>query len=178
MATSENNCTENYSLPQGPQGPIGETGATGPAGPTGPTGPAGPQGPSGASKIDINIQQGDNPYTNVDATGSTQVMAYFIFPGTSVFAASTFKVLGSILSPSGDMEVAVRLYQIEATGNEILAGTATLTGQTGNSHEFKIGVDSSLTLPSAEGMMKITAAVDTTPITGSREARIYAAELR
>ena len=62
MATSENHCIDNYSLPRGPAGPQGIQGVQGPTGPIGEDGLPGPQGSQGGNKLDINIQGNeDNP---------------------------------------------------------------------------------------------------------------------
>jgi hypothetical protein len=61
MATEETNCASNFYLPQGPEGPQGDQGLIGPQGYAG-NSQLGIQGPSGSSKVDVNIQLGNNPY--------------------------------------------------------------------------------------------------------------------
>ena len=83
MATSENNCTDNFSLPRGPLGPKGPRGPSGTIGPIGTVGPQGITGPAGENKIDINIQSGGRPYGNVtsyDNSNRWTQLAYVNFP--------------------------------------------------------------------------------------------------
>ena len=182
MATSENNCTENYSLPRGPVGPTGATGATGPAGPTGPTGPAGIQGPSGASKIDINLQEGNNPYTTVPIGTGEITVGYFVFPGTATFGTpSYFRVLGSLyVTNTVNTSMSVRVYEVPSSGSPALIGTAVILPTVGSTHTVKVATVTSMSgsWPTAESVLKITASVD--PLSGhsTADARVYAFELR
>jgi len=176
MATSENNCTDNYTLPQGPAGVQGPQGNTGPTGVAGPQGLPGTQGPSGASKIDINIQQGERPYTEIDSTSETAI-AYFIFPDPVAYTLSTFKVLTSIYIKDTS-KLTIKVYEVKSNGSTVEKAKCEIAGpSTGTSHEFRIGTDLTFSSPSAEAMMKITASLSSySP--GTSEARVYAAELR
>ena len=182
MATSENNCTENYSLPRGPDGPTGNTGPTGPAGPTGPTGPAGIQGPSGASKIDINLQEGNNPYTTVPiGTGEINI-GYFVFPGTATFGTpSYFRVLSSLyVTNSVTTSMSVRVYEIPSSGSPALIGTASILPTIGSTHTIKVTTVTAMSgsFPAAESVLKVTASVDVLSGQSNADARVYAFELR
>jgi len=182
MATSENHCTENYSLPRGPIGPAGATGATGPAGPTGPTGPTGPQGPSGASKIDINLQEGNNPYTTIPIGTGEINLGYFVFPGTGTFGTpSYFRVLSSLyVTNSVSTSMAIRLYEVPNNGNPLLIGTASVSPVVGSSHIVKVTTVTSMSgsWPTSESVLKITASVDALSGHSNADARVYAFELR
>ena len=178
MATSENSCVDNYSIPQGPAGPQGVQGLTGPVGLTGPQGTQGIQGPSGTSKIDINIQDAENPYTDILSTSELDV-AYFILPTS--FGATQFKVITSTLAFNAAVSIKVTLYQVAGSGALTEAGSVTIatTPQTTAFHKFSIDGDSSLTLPATETMMKLTVEmIQGTPTAGTQEARIYAFEMR
>jgi hypothetical protein len=186
MATSENNCIDNYSLPRGPAGPQGPQGIQGPAGPVGLDGLPGPQGKDGSNKIDINIQGNDKPYTDITTTASTEIdAAYFIFPGTATFTATSFKIITSLLANSATTKIRCTLYQINSTGTTTSAGTVDLTlipvtRAGGNTqHKFMIGTCTQLSLPATEAMMKITVQfLDYGYSPGNREARVYAFEMR
>jgi len=178
MATSENNCTDNYSLPQGPPGPMGPQGNQGLQGLQGPQGDPGATGASGKSKIDINIQNGNFPYTNILTTSETAV-AYFIFPGTATFDADTFSIITSVLAYN--QAVIYEIYLLEfssGTWNSAGAITVHQNSQTSTVHKFKLSTTSSLVLPVTQSMMKIAIDSTTQPIAGKAEIRVYGAELR
>jgi len=181
MATSENNCTDNYSLPQGPPGPMGLTGADGPQGDKGGIGNPGPIGQSGKSKIDINIQNGNEPYSDILTVSATKV-AYFIFPGTATFDADTFSILTSVLAYNQQViyEIMLQEFNNSIGGGWNTAGGLTITqnSQTNNAHEFKLSSIASLTLPPTQSMMRIVIDSITQPMIGKAEIRVYAAELR
>lgn len=178
MATSENNCTDNYSLPQGPPGPMGPNGADGPQGDQGGTGDPGPIGQSGKSKIDINIQSGNEPYSNILTVSATKI-AYFIFPGKATFDADTFSILTSVLAYNQNVVYEILLQEYS---NNIwnTAGGVTIqqNSQTSNAHKFKLSSITSLALPQTQSMMRIVIDSITQPIVGKAEIRVYAAELR
>jgi|2_EtaG_2_1085320.scaffolds.fasta_scaffold26534_2 hypothetical protein len=183
MATSENNCTENYSLPQGPQGPQGAMGPMGPTGYTGPAGPMGPVGPSGANKIDINVQEGNAPFTELSVGGVEKTVGYFIFPGTGVFGnVSDFKSMVSYYCTLAvPTSLTIRLYQVSTIGNLTLLGEASQNPDIGSTHIPKIISASSFsgTFPITETVIKITAEIG---VSGFKkviqQARIYAFEMR
>ena len=185
MATSENHCIDNYSLPQGPAGSQGIQGIQGPAGPIGLDGSAGPQGKDGSNKIDINIQGNDKPYTDITTNEHTEVdIAYFIFPGTTTFTATAFKIITSLLADKATTKIRCTLYEISSTGVSTSAGTVDLTRISipragGTNHKFMIGTCTQLSLPASEAMMRLTVQfLDNGYSPGIREARAYAFEMR
>ncbi|MAH44656.1 hypothetical protein CMI37_02455 [Candidatus Pacearchaeota archaeon] len=185
MATSENNCIDNYSLPQGPAGPQGTQGLQGPTGPIGLDGAPGPQGRDGKNKIDINIQGNDLPYSEITTTASTEVdVAYFIFPGTTTFTPVTaFKIMTSLLAYSATTTIRCTLYEISTSGATTSAGSVDLELTSPpvplNQHKFMIGTCSQLSLPTSEAMMKVTVQfLNNGYNPGNIEARIYAFEMR
>ena len=178
MATSENNCTENYSLPRGPQGDPGATGPIGPTGDVGGPGPAGNTGPSGANKLDISIQTRNVPYKRITANSSSDI-AYFIFPGTTAFpnGVSSIKIMGSYLISIGTGSLDLEISEITSTGTVNVIGTASISAVVGTQIiSIKSGTFSSF--PTTESIIRIsgTASVDSPTATG--EARVYAFELR
>lgn len=180
MATSENSCIDNYSLPQGPAGPQGIQGNTGPIGLTGPQGQQGVQGAQGEHKIDINIQEGNNPYTDIITTAEEDT-AFFIFPGTTTFSVTSLKVITSAIAFNATVSLTIKLYEVASSGTTTLAGTVITTtpSSTATTHQFGINTISSLTMPANEAMMKLTVQMTTgTPTAGSQEARVYALELK
>ena len=178
MATSENQCTENYSLPRGPQGDPGATGPTGPQGQVGPPGPVGNTGPSGANKLDISIQSRNFPYKRITANTSSDV-AYFIFPGTTAFpnGVSSVKVMGSYLISQGTGSFDVEISEITNTGTVNVIATASVPA-TLNTHSIAIASGAFSSFPSSESVMRISGTATTSSPNATGEARIYAFELR
>lgn len=184
MATSENNCTENYSLPRGPRGRQGSKGPVGPTGFTGASGPLGPVGPAGANKIDINVQEGNTPYTELLIVDTEKTVGYFIFPGTGVFGnVSDFKAMVSYysntLSNTGAMLI-ISLYKVSSLGNLTLIGEASHNADIGLIHIPKIITASSFSgaFPITETVLKVTAEIQGDNDVSIQRARIYAFEMR
>lgn len=178
MATSENNCTDNYSLPQGPPGPIGLQGNQGPPGPQGLQGPDGLQGPAGKSKIDINIQSGSRPYTELISNSPTPV-AYFILPAN--FTASSLNIIMSYVAFNDDFTYEFYLEKFNAIDQiwaTVGSSANTVDAATNANHYFRIESLTNLSLPATETMMRIVADPTTTLQLGIHEMRVFAAELR
>ena len=181
MATSENNCIENYSLPRGPQGDPGPTGQTGATGGVGPPGPVGNTGPSGTNKLDISIQEKDFPYKRIQANTSSDI-AYFIFPGATAFpnGVSSIKIMGSYLINSGAGDLDLEVSEVLASGTVNVIGTASITATSGltGSHVITVQTGSFSSFPASESVMKIRGTATAKPDNTTGEARIYAFELR
>lgn len=183
MATSEKHCTDNYSLPRGPQGERGVVGSIGPVGAIGPTGGAGAIGPAGENKIDINIQANRKPYTEV--TGSRknstwQQLAYFIFPGTTVFTPDYLKVAYSMVSQFRQGSSAFRLVYLDSSGAVVVLAEFEVVKPAGtNTHFYEVSTSALTNLPSAETVLFLEAQLhDDVGTDNIISTRAYALELR
>lgn len=161
MATSENHCTDNFSLPRGPIGPTGLRGPKGEKGDNGPQGPQGPQGPAGENKIDINIQSKGNPYSSViafDNQSNWTRLGYTIFPGTSVWTPSEAKLAYSVTKfGNGIGSGTLRVRSVDPDGTIRDIAEFNVSGS-GNIHYYSIATEVLNNLPSTESILYIEGA--------------------
>jgi hypothetical protein len=177
MATSENNIIDNAKISRGAQGERGAKGETGATGAVGATGPAGAIGPSGESKMDINLQFGENPYAPITANyndDNWDVLAFFLYPGTGTFTPEYIKLVYSIKYPTGTATTYFRVVSITAAGVRTTVATFNASETNTEIHNYKIGTSTISGLPTTETVFALEASIDNT----AAEARGYAIEMR
>jgi len=179
MATEETNCASNFYLPRGPQGPIGDQGLIGPQGYAG-NPQLGAQGPSGASKIDININYGIDPYMELLGHDAFFTLAHFIFPGTNDFTPQTWRIAVGYFSSVGSNVITINLGYITDSGSKVILGTReinTTAGTPGSGLEYSVEEISNLgSFPA--GPTNCFVEAKATQTGKGNTTRFYATELR
>jgi hypothetical protein len=181
MATSENFCTDNFSLLVGPKGDKGVAGAVGPAGPAGKQGPTGGVGNAGSSKVDVTFSNDTTPYVEVSSLGNYVTIGYVLFPGSTAFGtASYINVVASMIN-AGGISSSFNIKVEDVTGG-ISNLIASMTSSTGAATEvLEILTDTSLNnLPTTAAVFKISAnlASKASALQVKPTLRLYAFELR
>lgn len=97
MNASDITCQDNLNSAQGLRGNRGADGPMGPPGLYGNIGPDGETGPVGTERYDLSFsnyiksQDFSHPYFSLNKTWNLHI-AYFTYPGSSIFTPSTFSV--------------------------------------------------------------------------------------
>jgi hypothetical protein len=177
MATSENTIIDNFKISRGAQGERGTKGDTGPQGEKGVTGAAGPTGPSGENKLDINLQHGENPFATIASDYNDNnwgVLAYTIFPGTTIFSPEYIKIAYSLRAPLGVANGYFRLVAIDPNGTRTIVSNLKITETRTELHNYKIGTSTLTGLSTTETVLALEASKDVR----ESEFRAYALEIR
>lgn len=177
MATEETKCSDNFYLPIGPQGPRGEQGLTGAQGPGGAV-TQGPAGPAGGNKIDINFQIGSTPYMEATVGGEWERLAHFIFPGTSEFTPSSWRVAVGYYLTRGSNDIKLQLGYLQNDGTKVIvASIDEVVSPSTQGFVYKIFNASSFNgLPSAASNFFVEGKV--TKVGKEFRTRYFATELR